>query len=311
MDAPPPHARPGECYARVTLPPRVEHYREKVLVEEARELKRVIPARYAPQTREVVVKEATRRTVVHEPVYETVAETVVVRPGYEKKLVEPAQVRTVHERVTVAPPGMVWKQVSSPLHPTPVWCLVPIPAKTAVRARTVVVKPETVRTVAVPPELRTVPRDVLRSPGRVEEYVEPAVVERVTTQELVEPERVELTRTPAVYKEVSRTRVVEPGRREWVRVLCEAEADHPRIKRLQHRLHQRGYYKGSVDGLYGEGTAEAVRRFQHDKGLHHEGYLSAPTLEALGEPMPAPVTAPPTPTPLGPKAPLPPKAPRN
>ncbi|PTV99075.1 N-acetylmuramoyl-L-alanine amidase [Halanaerobium saccharolyticum] len=40
---------------------------------------------------------------------------------------------------------------------------------------------------------------------------------------------------------------------------------------LQQKLMQLNYYNGSLDGLYGSGTAEAVKRFQRDNGLKVDG----------------------------------------
>lgn len=287
----PPDARPGQCFARVTLPARTETYQEQVLVEGAREEKRVIPARTQTRTKQVVVREERRRTVVEPPVYDTVTETVVVRPGYERTEVTPAQTRRITERV-VEPPRRVWKLVRSPLQPTVIWCLVEEPGRTRTVSRTVVVKPESVRRTPVAPEYASVPREVLRRPATTREIVEPAVVKQVTTQEVVEPSRVEVIRTPARYAAVPRTRTLEPERREWVRVLCETEADPARIRSIQKALKARGFYRGEVDGVYGPATADAVQRFQRAKGLAHEGYLSHPTLEALAVAPPPPAYPP-------------------
>ena len=38
------------------------------------------------------------------------------------------------------------------------------------------------------------------------------------------------------------------------------------VKEVQRRLKQWGYYTGSVDGIYGKGTIEAVKRFQKKNG---------------------------------------------
>ncbi len=40
---------------------------------------------------------------------------------------------------------------------------------------------------------------------------------------------------------------------------------------LQQKLKQLNYYNGSIDGLYGGGTAEAVKKFQKDNGLQADG----------------------------------------
>jgi len=55
---------------------------------------------------------------------------------------------------------------------------------------------------------------------------------------------------------------------------------------LQQKLKQLDYYGGNIDGLYGGGTAEAVKRFQQDYGLQADGvfgessYAVIPDLKA-------------------------------
>jgi peptidoglycan hydrolase-like protein with peptidoglycan-binding domain len=43
---------------------------------------------------------------------------------------------------------------------------------------------------------------------------------------------------------------------------------------LQQRLKDTGYYTGEIDGMYGEGTEDAVKNFQRDKGLSQDGEAS-------------------------------------
>jgi hypothetical protein len=53
------------------------------------------------------------------------------------------------------------------------------------------------------------------------------------------------------------------------------------IMMVQDRLAERGYYKGSIDGLYGPMTANAVRMYQRDNGLTVTGSLTMATLDGL------------------------------
>jgi len=50
----------------------------------------------------------------------------------------------------------------------------------------------------------------------------------------------------------------------------------------QQRLASLGYYQGSVDGIYGAQTRNAIMAFQHDKGLAITGTLNDATIAALG-----------------------------
>ncbi len=49
------------------------------------------------------------------------------------------------------------------------------------------------------------------------------------------------------------------------------------VKKLQERLFDLGYYKGSIDGIYGEGVASAVRAFQTAHKLTVDGKAGANT----------------------------------
>ena len=54
------------------------------------------------------------------------------------------------------------------------------------------------------------------------------------------------------------------------------------VRALQQRLKDFGYYSGSVDGIYGEATYDAVRRFQLDRGLTPDGIAGDVTIADLG-----------------------------
>ncbi len=54
------------------------------------------------------------------------------------------------------------------------------------------------------------------------------------------------------------------------------------VSRVQSRLKDWGYYKGPVDGVFGSGTAAAVRSFQAKNGLTADGVVGPATWAALG-----------------------------
>lgn len=54
------------------------------------------------------------------------------------------------------------------------------------------------------------------------------------------------------------------------------------VKQIQTKLKDWGYYSGSVDGIYGSGTYEAVKKFQSNNGLTADGIAGSRTLAALG-----------------------------
>lgn len=54
------------------------------------------------------------------------------------------------------------------------------------------------------------------------------------------------------------------------------------VRTIQTKLKRWGYYSGSVDGVYGKKTADAVRLFQQKNGLTVDGVCGEKTLAALG-----------------------------
>ncbi len=54
------------------------------------------------------------------------------------------------------------------------------------------------------------------------------------------------------------------------------------VKKIQQALKKWGYYKGSVDGVFGSGTLSAVKAFQRKNGLVADGIVGPKTAAALG-----------------------------
>ena len=59
-------------------------------------------------------------------------------------------------------------------------------------------------------------------------------------------------------------------------------ATYDETKTIQQRLKDLGYYKGEVDGIYGNGTRAAVKSFQYDYGLAQTGEVNSTTADYLG-----------------------------
>ena len=56
------------------------------------------------------------------------------------------------------------------------------------------------------------------------------------------------------------------------------------VRNIQQRLKDWGYYKGSVDGIYGTLTRSAVIAFQKKHGITADGICGVKTLELIGLP---------------------------
>ena len=54
------------------------------------------------------------------------------------------------------------------------------------------------------------------------------------------------------------------------------------VRAIQTRLKEWGYYSGTVDGIYGTGTKNAVISFQKKNGLTPDGIAGKKTLAAIG-----------------------------
>jgi peptidoglycan hydrolase-like protein with peptidoglycan-binding domain len=53
------------------------------------------------------------------------------------------------------------------------------------------------------------------------------------------------------------------------------------IQAIQGRMRDLNYYHGAVDGIWGDGTQQAIERFQQGRGLQANGQLNPATLAAL------------------------------
>jgi len=55
-----------------------------------------------------------------------------------------------------------------------------------------------------------------------------------------------------------------------------------RYKEIQQSLADKGYFPGTVDGNWGPGSVDALKRFQKDQNLDSDGKIGALSLMALG-----------------------------
>ena len=58
--------------------------------------------------------------------------------------------------------------------------------------------------------------------------------------------------------------------------------DDSDVKKVQEALHDKGFYKGPVDGIMGHQTRAAIREYQESEKLPVTGHLDAETSEKLG-----------------------------
>jgi hypothetical protein len=58
--------------------------------------------------------------------------------------------------------------------------------------------------------------------------------------------------------------------------------DPQRYQEIQKALADRGYFKGDTNGVWGDDSVDAMKRFQRDQNLTDDGKITALTLNGLG-----------------------------
>jgi hypothetical protein len=169
----PTDAKPGECFARVYIPPEFKTVTERMLVREASERVEIIPAQYTVVDEKVMVK------------------------GPSKCLVEvPAQYKWVDEKVLVEEAHAEWRPGRGAFERVDsatgeIMCLVEVPASYKVVRKQVLVSPATVREEEIPAEYTTIKVTKMTSPPQERRTPIPEEYQTVTRTEKVSDGRME------------------------------------------------------------------------------------------------------------------------
>jgi hypothetical protein len=289
----PPTARPGQCFARVTIPEVAETYTEIKVVAPERTEQRAVPATYETVDVQVLMREPTTEQVVAPGVYRSFVETVQVSAERVEPVVIPATLETYMERVMVRPAYVTWKPgagilgraatISAAATSTgagELLCRVEVPAQYAQVRRTRIKTPESISQRTIPAVTRQVTRQELVTPARVETRPLPAVYETRKDRRLLTPATTETVTIPEVRRTEQLRRIVEPARVEWREVLCGTNASKARLAEIQRALNARGFPTAS-DGVFGDQTLASMEAFQRANHLA-VGYLTIETVSALG-----------------------------
>src|ERR1043166_6188986 len=78
----PPNAKPGECYAKVFIPPQFKNVTERVLVRESSETIEIIPAKYEWVEERIVVKDASTQLEAVAAEYASSERTIEVNSAH-------------------------------------------------------------------------------------------------------------------------------------------------------------------------------------------------------------------------------------
>lgn len=282
----PPNAKPGECYARVFVPPTYKTEEIQVLKSDASERIDVEPERYEWMDEQVLVKGASERLEVVPATYEWVEEQVLVKPAGKEIVAVPAKYRTVTEQVLDKPEHTVWKKGTGPITRIDdatgeIMCLVTVPATYKTISKQVLDQPAGTKEIEIPAEYKTVRHKVMKTPPTTRKIEIPAEYKTVRVRKLVQEARTMRTPIPAEYGTVTKREMVAEGRIEWRPVLCQTNMSADVVRRIQTALRNAGHNPGPIDGVIGHETMAAVKSYQRANGLATGG-ITMKTLESLG-----------------------------
>ncbi|MBN2035009.1 MAG: peptidoglycan-binding protein [Deltaproteobacteria bacterium] len=290
QDMLPPDAKPGECYARVYVPPAYKTTQEKLLKKEASERLEIIPAKYEWVEERVLVKEASARLELVPATYGWKEEKVLVQPESTRMETVPAVYETKTEEILESPAQTMWKKGRGPVEKLDnatgeIMCLVQVPAKYKKVTKTVLEKPATTKEVKIPAEYKIVRKQVMLTPPTTRPVEIPAEYTTVKVRKLVSPAEVKRIQIPAEYQMVTKVEKISDGRMEWRRILCETNTETSMskgvIQSIQEALKKAGHNPGPIDGVVGEQTMRALREYQQKKGLAMGG-ITYETAKSLG-----------------------------
>ncbi len=282
----PQNALPGECYAKVFVPPQYRTVTEKTLLKEASEQIEIIPAQYEVVEEKVLVEPASERWEVVPAEYKWAEEKIVIKEASSRMETIPAKYEWKEEKVLVTPAETKWKRGRGPIekidHATDeILCLVEIPATYKTIKKQVVLEAAKTVKVDIPAEYGTVKQKALVSPPTVKKIEIPAVYKTVKVRKMVTPPQEKRIPIPEEYQTVTRTEKVGEGRFEWARILCETNTTPDFVLLVQEALAKAGFDPGPADGSVGPQTQAAIQAYQQKNGLR-VGAMTYETVEKLG-----------------------------
>jgi len=178
----PTNAKPGECYAKVFVPPTFKTVSERVLVRDASETIEIIPAKYEWVEEKVLVKDASTQLEAVDAQFASRERTLEVSPGWTDW--------EINEDPTCVNPK------EEPARD--IFCLVshaPVRETVQMQAQ---VNAASVREVCIPAQYETVRRQKL--------------VSAATTRKVC---------IPAEYRDIEKTQKVCDGRMAWKLIDCD------------------------------------------------------------------------------------------
>ncbi len=220
-----------------------------------------VPADYKVIDVDVIATAPLVTSVSEKAVYKTINIEKLEADAAEGREPIAAKFKTMNKEQIQAPGGFTWlssRNGAKGKHTGRVVCHQGVPAKQIAYERTVV-----------------------KTAGRFERTKVPETFETVSVTEMVADARSVKVPVPGVSSKVERRVKVEDSRFEWQAVLCETNTNGDIITRLQTALKDEGYQPGTIDGVLGRATLDALEKYQQKNKLA-EGGVTMESIKALG-----------------------------
>ena len=220
-----------------------------------------IPAEYQTIDVEVVSTGPQLTDVTEEAVYKTVNVQKLESDATEQREPVPAEFETMNREQVQTPGRYTWLASRSSEDSSPTGRVVCHQAK--------------------PANVIEYERTVVKTAGRFEREEVEETYEEVTVSELIADAQSVKIPIAGASEKIDRRVKVADSRFEWQAVLCETNTNGDIISRLQAALVEEGYNPGSVDGVLGKSTLNALEDYQQKNSLA-EGGVTLESIKALG-----------------------------
>lgn len=281
----------NSCYANVLMPSVYDTITEQIVVREAYAYLKYTPAVYDTIVEKILLSPGYTRYEVVEPVFRT--EKVRISIKEMEAVVNKNNMTiaaTATERIETAPTLKVWKKTkrkrnckSKNPENCLTWQVVTVPATYIDIEKEI---PSTIQKnsddiTQIDGQFITIEKKILVEEGSVREVNMLPEYKEVTRYVKRQNARFQEINVPAEYREITKLRLVsEGGSIEPRDVLC--PKDYPQyIRPLQEALHRLGYDVGTIDGVLGRKTKEALVTYQAANNLP-VGQLDFMSLKHLG-----------------------------
>jgi len=116
--------------------------------------------------------------------------------------------------------------------------------------------------------------------AKIVESIIPAETTMVAVKTLISEAKELKKPIEAEYKMMKKRKKIAATQIEWQRILCQTNMNQEVIAKIQNSLNEKGYSAGKSDGVLGQGTRNALEKFQTENSLATGG-ITYETLAAL------------------------------